>query len=203
MISIVDYEAGNLRSVLRACRHVGCEAQITADPEQLEKAERIIFPGVGSASSAVDTLRERHLDEALKNAFAKGVPILGICLGTQIILDHTEEDDRDCLGIVPGVCRCFTPDDPALKVPHMGWNAVQVVKAHPLLESVNQGDEFYFVHSYYPCPRDEENVFGITEYGVDFCSVVARDNLFATQFHIEKSGKFGLEVLKRFATWSP
>lgn len=200
-ITIIDYEAGNLRSVQRACQSVGLESRISSDPEDLMTAERIIFPGVGSAASAVDTLRARGLDEALTRAFRKGIPILGICLGTQIILDYTEEDQRQCLGLVAGVCKRFQPLDKALKVPHMGWNGVEVVRAHPLLETVTNGDEFYFVHSYYPCPSDPENILGITEYGENFCSVIGKDNLFATQFHIEKSGNFGLSILKRFGTW--
>jgi glutamine amidotransferase len=201
MITIIDYDAGNLRSVQRACHRVGVESLITADPEQVKSAERIIFPGVGAATSAVDTLRERKLDDALRFAFERGVPILGICLGTQIILDFTEEDDRQCLGLVEGVCKRFEPSNNSLKVPHMGWNGVKVVQPHPLLESVQDGDEFYFVHSYYPCPSDTSNIYGSTGYGVEFCSVVGKKNLFATQFHIEKSGQFGLSILDRFCSW--
>lgn len=201
MITIIDYEAGNLRSVQRACHRVGAESLITADPELVRQAERIIFPGVGAATSAVDTLRERKLDEALTYAFNQGVPILGICLGTQIILEFTKEDDRECLGLVEGVCRRFDPRDRSLKVPHMGWNGVNVVQPHPLLETVANGDEFYFVHSYYPCPANTANIYGVTEYGVEFCSVVGKRNLFATQFHIEKSGQFGLSILERFCNW--
>lgn len=201
MITIIDYEAGNLRSVQRACQSVGLESRISSDPEEIIAAERIIFPGVGSAASAVDTLRARGLDQALTEAFGKGTPILGICLGTQIILDHTEEDERDCLGLVEGVCKRFAPRDRTLKVPHMGWNGVNVVRSHPLLASVKNGDEFYFVHSYYPCPTNPENILGVTEYEENFCSVLGKDNLFATQFHIEKSGEFGLAILKRFGVW--
>jgi len=202
MITIIDYEAGNLRSVQRACQRVGLDSKITADPDAVISAERIIFPGVGSAASAVDTLRERGLDEALKEAFKAGIPIFGICLGTQIILEYTEEDQRDCLGLVQGECKRFEPDDRTLKVPHMGWNGVELLGSHPLLESVKSGDEFYFVHSYYACPSDPENVLGITEYGHDFCSIIGKDNLFATQFHIEKSGEFGLSILKKFGAWN-
>lgn len=201
MITIIDYEAGNLRSVQRACHRVGIASVVTADPAEVEKAERIIFPGVGAATSAVDTLRERKLDEALKYAFHQGIPILGICLGTQIILEYTEEDDRQCLGLVAGVCKRFELEDRSLKVPHMGWNGVEVVQPHPLLESVENGDEFYFVHSYYPCPANTSNIYGVTEYGLEFCSVVGKRNLFATQFHIEKSGQFGLSILERFCHW--
>lgn len=201
MLVIVDYDAGNLRSVQRACSKIGVQAEISADPRLVESADRIIFPGVGSATSAVDTLKERGLDRALYSAFEKGTPILGICLGAQIILEHTEEGGRDCLGMIEGICRRFEPDDPAMKVPHMGWNSVEVVQPHPLLEGIEQGDEFYFVHSYYASPTDRENIYGITEYGNRFCSVLGKRNLFATQFHLEKSGRFGLSVLSRFADW--
>ena len=201
MLAIVDYDAGNLRSVQRACQRVGLDAEITTDAAVVEAADRIIFPGVGAATSAVDTLRARGLDRALGAAFAKGTPILGICLGAQIILEHTEEDGRECLGLIEGICRRFEPEDRQLKVPHIGWNGVKVVRAHPLLDGVRDGDEFYFVHSYFPCPVHQENVFGITEYGQPFCSVVGRGNLFATQFHLEKSGEFGLGVLARFGEW--
>jgi glutamine amidotransferase len=203
MVVIVDYEAGNLRSVQRACARVGVEARIAADPDELLRADRVIFPGVGSAASAVDTLRERRLDEALTEVFRRGTPLLGICLGTQIVLDRTEEDDRQCLGLVAGVCRRFRPRLQSFKVPHMGWNGVRMVRAHPLVADVRDGDEFYFVHSYYPCPADERHVVAVTDYDGDFCSVLARDNLFATQFHVEKSGNFGLGILQRFARWAP
>jgi glutamine amidotransferase len=201
MLVIVDYDAGNLRSVQRACSKVGVEAQISADPRLVENAQRIIFPGVGAATSAVDTLKERGLDRALLSAFERGTPILGICLGAQIILEHTEEDDRDCLGMIEGICRRFEPEDPAMKVPHMGWNGVEIVQPHPMLEGIENGDEFYFVHSYYAFPTSPENVFGVSEYGTRFCSVLGKRNLIATQFHLEKSGEFGLSVLSRFADW--
>ncbi len=198
---IVDYNAGNLRSVQRACRHVGLEADITADPDAVAKADRVIFPGVGSAESAVDTLRVRGLDEALKSFFASGKPLLGICLGSQIVLEHTEEGDKDGLGLIPGVVRKFRFSNNDLKVPHIGWNEVEIIRPHPLLKTVRSMDEFYFVHSYYCCPTHEKNVYGMTEYGVRFCSVLGRDNLFATQFHMEKSGRFGLSILSSFASW--
>lgn len=201
MLAIVDYDAGNLRSVQRACSEVGVAAEIVADPHLIESAERIIFPGVGAATSAVDTLKERGLDKALLSAFQQGTPILGICLGAQIVLEHTEEDNRDCLGIVEGVCIRFEPDDPSMKVPHMGWNGVEITQPHPLLEGIENGDEFYFVHSYFPCPTNKENVYAVTDYSTRFCSALGKKNLFATQFHLEKSGRFGLSVLNRFAHW--
>lgn len=201
MITIVDYDAGNLRSVKRACDAVGVDSVITQDPDAVARAERIIFPGVGAAPHAMDVLKATGLDQALKSAFAKGTPILGICLGTQIILDRSEEGEVECLGLIPGATVRFRLQDPALKIPHMGWNAVEPVRPHPLLAGVEKGDEFYFVHSYYPSPADQAHVLAVTDYEKPFCCAMGRDNLFATQFHPEKSGRFGLRILERFATW--
>lgn len=201
MISIVDYRAGNLRSVARACREVGANAELVAEPERIVTSERIIFPGVGTAESGMRTLRKTGLDEALKAAFVRGTPILGICLGAQIILDHSEEGNENCLGLVTGKCRRFSPEDPALKVPHIGWNQVVVRQAHPLLDGFPDGAEFYFVNSYYPDPEDIRCVYGESEYGHPFCAMLGRGNLFATQFHLEKSGRWGLDLLKRFTLW--
>ena len=201
MITIVDYRAGNLRSVQRACREVGAEAELVADADAIAKANRIIFPGVGTAESGMETLRQTGLGEALKTAFHRGVPILGICLGAQIILDFSEEGEQPCLGLVAGQCHRFRPDDPRLKVPHIGWNQVRLTQPHPILEDFPDGAEFYFVNSYYPSPEDTASVYGESEYGHPFCSMLGRDNLFATQFHLEKSGQFGLNLLKRFTTW--
>ena len=201
MISIVDYRAGNLRSVARACREVGTDAELVADPERIATSERVIFPGVGTAESGMSTLRKTGLGEALKAAFERGTPILGICLGAQIILDHSEEGGEDCLGLIAGKCRRFSPEDPALKVPHIGWNQVVVTQAHPLLYDFPDGAEFYFVNSYYPDPDDTGCVYGESEYGHPFCAMLGRGNLFATQFHLEKSGRLGLELLKRFTLW--
>ena len=201
MITIVDYNAGNLRSVKRACDAVGIESVVSSDPDVVVRAERVIFPGVGAAPSAMATLRTSGLDEALRQAFAKGTPILGICLGTQIVLDTSEEGDQGCLGLVKGKTVRFALSDPRLKIPHIGWNSVEIVRPHPLLSEIRNGDDFYFVHSYYPAPSDPADVCAATEYGVRFCSALARKNLFATQFHPEKSGRIGLRILERFAKW--
>lgn len=201
MIAIVDYKAGNLRSVLRACQALGQDACITPDAAAVAGAERIIFPGVGAAPSAMRTLRERGLDEALRTALAAGTPILGICLGTQIVLEHSEEGDVNCLGLLPGRVARFRPADAALKIPHMGWNAVRARRSHPLLDGLREGDEFYFVHSYRPVEVAPELVYAETDYDGPFCSAMGRGNLFATQFHPEKSGRPGLELLERFARW--
>jgi len=201
---IVDYDAGNVRSVQRACEYVGMKAEISADPDVVAKADRVIFPGVGSAVSAVDTLRARGLDEALHAFYQSGRPLLGICLGLQILLQHTEEGDKPCLGMVEGACERFDFADRSFKVPHIGWNEVAFTREHPMLSQLESGDEFYFVHSYYAKPRHEENSLGITTYGDrTFCSVIGKDNLFATQFHLEKSGKLGLKLLEAFKNWSP
>jgi glutamine amidotransferase len=203
MITIIDYNAGNIRSVLRACGEAGAEAVTTNDPSAVVKAERIIFPGVGAAPSAMAYLKETGLDEAIKNAFKDGTPILGICLGAQVILDSSEEGPQKCLGLVPGETVRFRLKDRRLKIPHMGWNEVKAVQSHALLEGIKDGDEFYFVHSYYPQPAGEKNTYAVADYGGDFCTALGYKNIFATQFHPEKSGRLGLEMLKRFTRWNP
>lgn len=201
---IVDYDAGNVRSVQRACEHVGMAARISSDPEVVAAADRLIFPGVGSAASAVDTLKNRGLDEAIHAFYQSGRPLLGICLGLQILLEYTEEGEKDCLGLVAGACERFDFRDPAIKVPHIGWNELNIVSDHPVMSDVDSGDEFYFVHSYFANPRDKSHVLGTTDYGGKvFCSVIGRDNLFATQFHLEKSGRLGLKLLEGFSKWTP
>ena len=202
MITIIDYKAGNLTSVQRALTHLGIENQISKDPDVIRKAERVIFPGEGAAGSAMDTLKERNLDSALTEAFQRGTPILGICLGSQIILSMSEEDGNTTgLGILLGRATKFKFTDETLKIPHMGWNAVKVINPHPVLSHLNPGDEFYFVHSYYPQPEKAKNVFAISDYGIEFPVAVGVDNLFAVQFHTEKSGPIGLQLLKNFAEW--
>jgi glutamine amidotransferase len=201
MITIIDYNAGNIRSVLRACAEVGAKAQITSDPEKVARAEKIIFPGVGAAPSAMAYLEKTGLDKALTKVFRMGIPILGICLGTQIVLDSSEEGDQKCLGLIPGKTVRFRLKDKRLKIPHMGWNEVKVIKAHPLLDGIKAGDEFYFVHSYYPQPKDKENIYAVADYGGDFCCALGNKNLFAVQFHPEKSGRLGLEILEKFVRW--
>ena len=201
-IFIVDYDAGNLASVRRACAEVGARAVISSDPARLLDAERVIFPGVGAAGSAMRSLRKAGLDAALKSAIQGGKPVLGICLGLQISLDRSEEQDTVTLGIVPGAVKRFRLNRPDLKIPHMGWNEVQPVKAHPLLSGLKPGDEFYFVHSYYPVPTQAADVFAITDYETEFASAVGVGSYFATQFHPEKSGRVGLRLLEQFARWT-
>jgi glutamine amidotransferase len=201
MITIIDYNAGNIRSVQRACAEVGAQAIVTSDPAAVAKAARLIFPGVGAAPSAMEYLKKTGLEGALKQAFESGIPILGICLGAQVILDSSEEGNQKCIGLVPGKTVRFRLRDKLLKIPHMGWNEVTVVGAHPLLEGIRAGDEFYFVHSFYPQPDDEKNVYAVSNHGGDFCVALGYRNIFATQFHPEKSGRLGLELLERFTRW--
>jgi glutamine amidotransferase len=198
---IIDYDAGNLRSVQRACSEVGIDAEISADADRVAAADRLIFPGVGAAGSAMRSVRRNGLDQALRSALAGGTPVLGICLGLQISFDHSEEDDQDTLGLLPGLVKRFAFERRDLKIPHMGWNEVRVVRPHPLLDDIEPGDEFYFVHSYYPVPAEPELVFAVTDYERDFACAVGKDNYFATQFHPEKSGRVGLRLLARFAAW--
>ena len=203
MITIVDYKAGNLTSVKRALDHLGIENQISKDPDVVRGAGRVIFPGVGAAGAAMEVLKERNLDSALKESFQKGTPILGICIGSQIILSRSEEDDTPGLNLMPGVCSRFRPEGEALKVPHMGWNAVTVTQPHPVLSHLNPGVEFYFVHSYYPQPDDPAQVYAVSDYGGEFPVAIGIANLFAVQFHAEKSGPLGLQLLKNFSEWRP
>lgn len=201
MITIIDYNAGNIHSVQRACAEVGADNIVTGDPKVVAKAEKIIFPGVGAAPSAMAYLAETGLDKALKDAHKSGVPILGICIGAQIILEGSEEGNQKCLGLVPGKTIRFRIEDKLLKIPHMGWNELVIKKPHPLLDGIKKGDEFYFVHSYYPNPENSEDIYAVANHGGDFCAALGHGNLFATQFHPEKSGRLGLEMLERFSRW--
>ncbi len=208
MITIVDYGGGNLTSVARAVSFLGFTPCITADPDEIRRADRIIFPGVGAAGAAMAAMEGGGIDLAMKDAFKAGVPMLGICVGCQIIMDHSQENDAVCLGLIPGGVTAFpermpSPEGGHLKVPHMGWNGLTVVRDHPLFQGIKGDDEFYFVHSYFPVPQDPESVFGTTDYGVSFTSALGRKNLFATQFHLEKSGEPGLLILKNFCVWKP
>ncbi len=199
-IVIIDYQAGNLTSVVRSLKALGVEGTVTQDPAVVAQASRVIFPGVGAAGKAMATLRELGLDQALVQSFGRGIPILGICLGAQIILEHSEENDAVCLGLLPGRTRAL-PRLEALKVPHMGWNQVRFLRAHPVFKGLPDGAEYYFVHSYYPAPAQPTMVLGVTEHGIEFPSAIGWRNLVATQFHPEKSGRFGLQILENFLAW--
>ncbi|MFH0965245.1 MAG: imidazole glycerol phosphate synthase subunit HisH [Planctomycetota bacterium] len=205
MIAIVDYKAGNLRSVELAVGRVGYSSCVTNEAEDVERADRVIFPGVGAAGAAMAELERLKLDEAIRLAVREGKPVLGICLGTQVILDRSDEDGgTTCLGILAGGVKRFAErgaGDAARKIPHMGWNAVRLRRRHPVFEGVREGEEFYFVHSYYPAPAEERCVIGTTTYGVEFASVIGSGNLVAVQFHPERSGLAGLRVLENFLQW--
>ena len=208
MIAIIDYKAGNLTSVERALRHIGAACTVTSDPALIHTADRIVFPGVGAAGAAMESIQQFGIDRALEDAFQAQKPILGICLGTQIIMEHSEENNTLCLNLVPGTVLSFDPnmsdaDGNRLKIPHMGWNCVDIKKPHPLLNHITPQDTFYFVHGYYPAPTNSAYILATTQYGVEFTSALGFKNLVATQFHPEKSGEAGLMMLRNFLTWSP
>lgn len=201
MLAILDYGAGNQTSVRRAFEHLGIACEITAAPERLLAAEGIIFPGVGSAAQAMRALAARGLDKALKHAAGQNRPILGICLGCQIMLEQSEEENTPTLGLLPGVCRRFEPawrdGEANIRIPHMGWNTVKKTVEDKIWDGIPDSAQFYFVHSYYTQPEDR-HVLGATTYGREFCSVYGKGNLLAAQFHPEKSGSHGLRFLENF-----
>ena len=206
MIAIIDYKAGNLRSVERALKKLGFDCRITLDREEILASERVVFPGVGAAGKAMADLRHLGLDGVLKQVFENGKPFLGICIGAQIILDRSEEDRVHCLGLIPGEAKAFpvplmSGDNERLKIPHMGWNGLRLIKRHPVLSGIRPEDEFYFVHSYYLMPVSDTHVIGTTDYGIRFPSIIGNKNLIAMQFHLEKSGAPGLKILKNFCDW--
>ena len=194
-LAIVDYGAGNLRSVQKAFERLGHEAIVTALPEAVASASAVVFPGQGASPPAMASLRASGMDRAIHQAVRDSKPFLGVCLGLQLLMDWSEEGDTSCLGILPGEVKRLPPH---LKVPHMGWNSVRLDTSHPVFDGVPSESYFYFVHSYYAHPRDPEVVIGTTPYGVEFCSVAARGNLVATQFHPEKSGPLGLRLYDNF-----
>ena len=203
MLAILEYKAGNQTSVRRALEHLGIPCRITADPAELEQAQGIIFPGVGAAGQAMEALTSAGLDSVLRRAVAEGQPLLGICLGCQILLEHSEENDVRTLGIVPGRCVRFPDhmkeeDGSPAPVPHMGWNSLKAAKASPLLEGLPEEPYAYFVHSYACQAAEKADVLTITEYGVPFHSAVQRGNILGVQFHPEKSGAAGRIMLKNF-----
>jgi glutamine amidotransferase len=201
MILIVDYRAGNLTSVKRALDYLKIPNKFVSTGDELQGAERIIFPGVGHAAAAMAVLKERGFDVALREAFERGTPIMGICLGAQIALSHSDEGDTTCLGLIEGDCPRFELADKSLKIPHMGWNEIVATQPHYILKDLRKGDEFYFVHSFYPQPNDEANIYAVCEYEITFPAAIGHKNLFATQFHPEKSGRVGLSLIRNFSQW--
>jgi glutamine amidotransferase len=193
---IVDYGAGNLHSVAKAVQSQGVKPMITTSARYLDEADALIVPGVGAAEDTMSNLRRCGLVGPIKEYIASGRPFLGVCMGQQALFESSEENGfQECLGVLPGrIVRL--PDDQ--KVPHMGWNQVRIVRDHPIFEGITDNSYFYFVHSYVPQPDDPSIVIGDTDYGVKFASVVARDNVVATQFHPEKSGETGLRMYANF-----
>ncbi len=202
MIAVIDYEAGNLRSVETALRHLGATFRITSVPEDVVAADRVIVPGVGDAHAAMGRLDSAGLSDAIRESAARSRPVLGICLGSQIVLDRSEENDARCLGLIAGAAVAFDGRR-GRKIPHMGWNTIRTARPHPILHGVSEDTSFYFVHSYYPAPTDPATCLATCEYGEEFCAVVGRDTIVATQFHPEKSGEPGLRMLSNFLEWTP
>jgi len=203
MITIIDYKAGNLTSVRLAFDALGVQTIVTDDAKQIASAQKIVFPGVGAAGAAMNNLHKLNLIEPIKFQVASGVPFLGICFGMQLLFDRSEENSgTQCLGILEGEVKRFISKSNDIKIPHMGWNTVKIVKKHPLFNNVINNSEFYFVHSYYPITTIKETIYGTTDYaGINFTSVVGKDNVLATQFHPEKSGRIGLKLLENFTRW--
>ena len=199
-IGVIDYDAGNLKSVETALRYLEADFVISGEPAVLSKTSRVIFPGVGDANAAMQVLKTRGLDKMLQETFQAGKPILGICLGTQIVFSASEERNTQCLDLVPGKVVRF-PVRKGYKIPHMGWNQVKIVREHPLFSGIADNSSFYFVHSYYPVPENRDYVIGETDYGFVFTSAIECRNLVAVQFHPEKSGETGLKMLKNFLSW--
>ena len=196
MIAIMDYGAGNLRSVVNAISRLGYQAKITSDPGEVFSAQAVILPGVGAAADTVASLKRLGLARTIAQLIAEERPFLGVCIGLQILFNTTEEGGQhDCLGIIPGRVRRLPA---GLKIPHMGWNQVKQKIAHPVFDGIPDEANFYFVHSYYVEPEDKTLVAGETEYGIRLCSVIARGNRVATQFHPEKSGQIGLKLYDNF-----
>ena len=209
-IVVVGYGMGNLRSVAQALMHVAPEAEVTvsAEADAIRAADRIVLPGQGAMPDCMQSLRNSGLLEALMEA-VRNKPLFGVCVGEQMLFDSSEEGDARCLGLLPGKVVKFQldgqiqPDGSRFKVPQMGWNQVRQRKPHPIWDGVADGSYFYFVHSYYAVPDQMDHALGETVYGLPFCCAAGRDNIFATQFHPEKSASAGLQLYKNFVHWNP
>ena len=202
MIAIIDYGVGNLFSLAHSLTHIGAEAVVTGDAEVIRRADHVILPGVGAFGDAAAKLKETGLDAVVKDAAAKGVPVMGICLGMQLLLDVSYEFGRHPgLGLIPGEVRPIAEVIPGnYKIPHIGWNALRLKGRHPIFRDVQPGDCVYFVHSYYGA-KCAENVLATAEYGAELTAAVGRGNVVGCQFHPEKSGDVGLKILKAFCEW--
>ncbi|MEJ6008084.1 imidazole glycerol phosphate synthase subunit HisH [Paucibacter sp. AS339] len=211
-VAVVDYGMGNLRSVSQAVLHVaqdsGLDVVITANPDEVYAAERVVLPGQGAMRDCMRELRDSGLQDAVLHA-AANKPLMGVCVGMQMLLDHSEEQDTPGLGLIPGRVKRFQlegqiqPDGSRYKVPQMGWNRVKQTLTHPVWAGVPDESYFYFVHSFYAAPLDARHSAGETDYGLRFTCALARDNIFATQFHPEKSAAFGLALYRNFLHWKP
>lgn len=196
MIAIIDYGAGNLRSVANALTRLGCQPKVTSRPRDLLNAQAVVLPGVGAAGETMKNLEMLGMVAPIRQFIGDGRPFLGVCIGLQILFGGTEEGGwHECLGVIPGQVRKLPA---GLKIPHMGWNQVKQIGSHPIFDGIPDEANFYFVHSYYVEPDDKSLVAGETEYGIRLCSVIARGNVIATQFHPEKSGELGLRMYGNF-----
>ena len=200
MIAVIDYGAGNIRNVVNAINKLGYEVNLTSDPDEVLSADIVILPGVGAAGDTVSSLKKLNLVEPVRRVIAENKPFMGICIGLQILFTETEEDmGQKCLDVFPGVVKRF-PE--GRKIPHMGWNQVNQKISHPVFEGIPDNTNFYFVHSYYVDPDDKSLIAGTTEYGVEFCSIIAEGNVIGTQFHPEKSGDVGLRIYDNFLRYA-
>ena len=195
LIGIVDYQAGNLRSVQKALEKFGAQVLISSEKQHLLNADAIVFPGQGACDSSMQNLKKKSLDEVLIRLINDQVPFLGVCLGLQLLLENSEEGIEDCLGVIKGNVKKFPS---GLKIPHMGWNQVEWRIDHPVFKNIPNYQNFYFVHSYYADINDDSLIAGVTQYGQEFSSAVCFDNVVATQFHPEKSGAWGLQIYSNF-----
>jgi imidazole glycerol-phosphate synthase subunit HisH len=199
MIAIIDYGAGNMRSIEKALEYVGAKVQVTGDPAVVAAAQAVVLPGVGSGGTAMVRMIECGLDDAIREATQQGKPFLGICLGMQLLADHHAEGQVDGLGLFRGDVRRIAHGP---KIPHMGWNQVMPLHAGlPIFDNISPDAYFYFAHSYYVEPQDQQGVAAVTQYGSPYCSVIVTERVWGTQFHPEKSGMVGLQLLRNFVKW--
>ena len=196
---VIDYGAGNVRSVVKALELLGVTPLVSGDPKEVQQADAIVLPGQGACASAMLAISQQRLTEAIREAIEKGTPFLGVCVGLQLLFDTSEEGGVNCLGIIPGRVRRLPS---GLKVPHMGWNTVHLETDHPVFAGIPQDSHFYFVHSYYVEPTSHGFIAATTSYGISFCSAVAYKNLAATQFHPEKSSAWGLKIYENFLSFT-
>lgn len=198
-VTIIDYGAGNLRSVANAVACLGYRPVVTGQAEEVLASRAVILPGVGAAADTMRGLAKSGMDEVVRSLFRENRPLFCVCVGMQVLFSATEEGGWNaCLGLIPGTVKRLPPGE---KIPHMGWNQVRQRLAHPIFDGIPDAANFYFVHSYYPEPDDGSLAAGTTDYTTTFCSIIAQGNLVATQFHPEKSGRFGLQILENFLAW--